>query len=461
MSGYKDGPSASGWSPSSWRAMPILQQPKYKDPKALVEALTRVETLPPLVGFQEINNLKSSLAECARGERFLLQGGDCAERFTDCTTETITAKLKILLQMSLVLTYGARTPTVRVGRIAGQYSKPRSSDTEVVDGKTVFSYRGDNVNGFAVADREPDPNRLVDGYFHSAATMNAVRVVLADGLGDVRHAKAWEMGFVKNKTRRATYESMAKDITDSLDFMETCGVPIDPVLQSVDFFTSHEGLHLAYEEAMTSQGPDGRFYNVGTHFLWIGDRTRQLDHAHIEYFRGIANPIGIKVGPSMKPAELVELITRLWPNPAADPGRITLISRFGAEKVATMLPPLLEAVKEAGLPVVWTCDPMHGNTHSTESGMKTRSFDAVVKELVECVKAHGECGTILGGVHFELTGDNVTECVGGPQDLGESDLPERYTTHCDPRLNYAQSIEVAFMLATYLNEAKGNEGFGV
>lgn len=442
----------STWSPSSWRNLPVKQQPQYKDQEKLKESIAKVQQLPPLVAVHEIESLRSALAECVEGKRFLLQGGDCAERFDDCKAQTIENKIKILLQMSLVLTYGARTPTVRVARLAGQFAKPRSSDTEVIDGKELPSYRGDNVNGYEPKDREPDPDRIVQGYFHSAATINYARVVIAEGLADLRHAPAWDMGFVKNTTRRDQYQRIATRITDAMNFIETCGVMLDPLLKSVDMFTSHEGLHLEYEEAMTVKAPNGKYYNRSAHFLWIGDRTRQLDHAHIEYFRGIANPIGVKVGPSSKPDELVALIQRLWPDPAAAPGKIALITRFGANNVESMLPPLLKAVQDAKLPVLWQCDPMHGNTTTTVHGHKTRSFNAVLKEVESCIKVHQSMGSRLGGVHFELTGDNVTECTGGPENLSESDLKTSYETLCDPRLNYSQSLEMAFRLSDHLIE---------
>jgi len=444
------------WSPSSWRSFPVSQQPTYSDPTALKTVLEKVTKLPPLVARDEVETLRKALAECAVGKRFLIQGGDCAERFDDCDAATIERKLKILLQMSLVVIYGSRIPTVRIGRLAGQFAKPRSSDTETIEGKTVPSYRGDNVNGHELHLRQPDPQRILDGYFHSAATINYARVAMAEGLADLRMAEAWDMGFVKNPMRRDTYSDISHKIVNALNFIETVGVEMDPVLKSVDVFTSHEGLHLEYEEAMTVQSSKTeQYYNSSAHFLWIGDRTRQLDHAHIEYFRGIANPIGIKVGPTSKPDELVELIRRVWPDPIAAPGKISLISRFGAGKVEAMLTPLIQAVKAANLPVVWVCDPMHGNTTTSKTGHKTRDFDAILKEVEECFEVHTANNSSLGGVHFELTGDNVTECTGGPQDLVDSDLPQRYTSLCDPRLNYAQSLEMAFMLTNLIAKSKG------
>jgi len=445
------------WSPESWRALPAKQQPAYKDEAKLNKALAKVRALPPLVAAQEVDALRRGLAECVEGKRFLLQGGDCAEQFSECSASTISNKLKILLQQSLVLTYGAKMPTLRIGRMAGQFAKPRSSDSETIDGVTLPSYRGDNVNSFEFTSesREPNPDRLVDGYFHSAATINYMRVVIAEGLADLRQADAWSMDFVKNQRRRDEYERISQRITSAMNFVETCGVHLDPLLRSVDMYTSHEGLHLAYEEAMTCKAANGEYYNLGTHFIWIGDRTRQLDHAHVEYMRGIANPIGVKVGPSTDPAELVALLQRVWPDPASSPGRVTLITRFGVGNVRKLLPPILAAVRAADLPVLWISDPCHGNTTTTSTGHKTRDFDAILREVEECIAVHREAGSHLGGVHFELTGDNVTECTGGPEDLAEADLPLRYNTLCDPRLNYAQSLEMAFKITDALRLSRG------
>lgn len=331
----------------------------------------------------------------------------------------------------------------------------------VIDGKEFHSYRGDNVNGYEKHLREPDPDRIVQGYFHSAATINYVRVAISEGMCDLRKADMWKMDFVQNEKRRLVYENISKKIVNAMEFIETCGVNLDPALKGIDMFTSHEGLHLEYEEAMTTMSPDGKHYNTGAHFLWIGDRTRQLDHAHAEYFRGISNPIGLKVGPSTKPAELVELIHLLWPDPEAVPGKITLITRFGANNVQKMLPPVLKAVQQAGLPVVWISDPMHGNTTTSQDGYKTRSFDNVLKEVEECINVHTKMNSFLAGVHFELTGDNVTECTGGPENLTERDLPLRYTSLCDPRLNYAQSVEMGFRLAEHVIEAKSQNAPGL
>lgn len=454
MSSIKSPVSAPEWSVHSWKQFPIQQQPEYKDQKLLQECITKIQSLPPLVHPNEIDSLKRQLAQAANGERFVLQGGDCAERFQDCSTDPIEAKLKIILQMSLVLVWGARIPTLRIGRVAGQYGKPRSSPTETVNGREMVCFKGDNINGFDATDqaREHDPKRLVEGHFHSACTLNYIRALIKSGYADLHHARAWDLGFVQDSTRRTQYAEISSRILDSLDFMKTVGVDeSSSAVGTVDYFTSHEGLVLDYEAAVTKRSND-RYYNVGSHFIWIGDRTRQLDGAHIEYFRGIANPIGVKVGPSMKPEELVQLIRKL--DPHNEPGRITLISRFGTEKVQAHLPALVKAVQDAQLRVLWICDPMHGNTHKTASGLKTRSFDAILEELIQTFHIHNRLGSRLGGVHFELTGENVTECIGGPQNLEAHDLHINYTTYCDPRLNYAQGMEVAFRLAQMLHGSR-------
>ena len=402
-----------------------------------------------MVAHGEVDALRTRLARASRGEAFLLQGGDCAERFADCSKEPIEAKLKILLQMSLVLTWGARIPVVRVARIGGQYAKPRSKDTEVIDGVELPSFRGEHVNGIepTLEAREPDPSRLVDTYFHSSATLNYARALLDGGFADLHNPQHWDLGYVRSDKNREAYETIRESILDALDFVESTGVSGQGAFRTVELFASHEGLLLPYEEAHTIQ-VNGRWYNLGAHMLWIGDRTRQLDGAHVEYFRGIENPMGVKVGPTMQPSELVELLETLEPKNRA--GRITLITRMGADKVADGLPVLIEAVERAGRQVVWSCDPMHGNTESTSSGVKTRNFDNISLELEETFRVHDQMKTILGGVHFELTGQDVTECVGGPQELSESDLSRSYETYCDPRLNYAQSMEMAFLMAQRL-----------
>ena len=387
----------------------------------------------------------------AEGRSFLLQGGDCAESFADCGPGPIEDRIKILLQMSLVLTWGARTPVVRMGRMAGQFAKPRSKATEEIDGVERPTYRGDNVNGLEPGEREPDPERLVRAYFHSATTINYARALIDGGFADLHHPDFWDLGFVKSTDRRAEYEEMVARILDAIEFVESTGVRTGHSLEAVDLFTSHEGLLLSYEEALTEPVGDA-WYNLGAHFLWIGERTRQIDGAHVEYFRGIANPIGVKIGPAAEPEDLVELLERL--DPDGEPGRVTLITRYGADRIGEVLPGHIEAVEATGRPVIWSCDPMHGNTTTTDGGLKTRSFDRVLEELAEAFRIHGRLGSHLGGVHFELTGEDVTECTGGPQALSEADLSHRYQTRCDPRLNYAQSLEVAFLISRQLHDRR-------
>ncbi len=442
------------WSPHSWLGFPIQQQPTYDDPAAVESALDTVRQLPPLVAAGEVDALRERLARASRGEAFVLQGGDCAETFAGCTRVPIEARLKILLQMSLVLTWGARMPVVRVGRMAGQYAKPRSSDVETVDGVEMASYRGDHVNA-AEADpeaRRPDPQRLVQAYFHSAATLNYARALLDGGFADLHHPQAWDLRFVRDTSRRAQYQEMVERILDALEFVQAVGVHELEPLRTVELFSSHEALLLAWEQAQTEAVGD-RWYNLGAHMLWIGNRTRQLDGAHIEYARGIENPLGIKVGPGLSGDELLALLDRVEPNNRA--GRITLISRFGAASIREGLPPLIERVQAEGRDVVWSCDPMHGNTTTTASGRKTRTVDAILDELAGAFDAHDAAGSTLAGVHFELTGEDVTECIGGPQELAEADLERSYQTAVDPRLNYAQSLELAFRIALRLRRRKG------
>eukprot|EP00037_Helgoeca_nana_P025517 m.280657 g.280657 ORF g.280657 m.280657 type:complete len:480 (-) comp26975_c1_seq1:111-1550(-) len=444
-------PTPDDWTPSSWRTKPIKQQPQYLDKDKLEVAVTKLRDLPGLVQPDEVDALRAQLEEVGAGERFILQGGDCAERFQDCNAERLQSKLTIILQMSLVLVWGARIPLVRIGRIAGQYMKPRSKPTEKHGDETIFAYKGDAINGHAVEDREHDPDRLVQGYFHSAATLNYVRSLLESHFADIHKPGQWDLSFVKDPATREHYDAVIKDITHALDFMASCGVSDDESMSRVQLFTSHEGLVLDFEEAMTRKVGD-KWYNLGAHFIWIGDRTRQLDGAHIEYFRGIANPVGCKCGPTTVTSELVDLIKAL--NPTNTPGKVVLISRFGASKVIEKLSEIIRAVEEAGLNVVWECDPMHGNTFATEDGTKTRSFDAILAELMETFTAHEQCGTWLGGVHFELTGENVTECVGGSSKIGAADLGHNYESFCDPRLNWEQSIEMAFKMVEVLKRVR-------
>jgi len=439
------------WTSSSWRSFPILQQPEYENQSQVDKVLKKLVTLPPLVHANEIERLKAQLAEAARGERFLLQGGDCAEIFNYCNSEAIEGKLKILIQMSLVLTYGARIPLVRIVRGAGQYAKPRSNPTENYNGQQIASYRGDNINGFNPDDRKHDPDRLLQAYFHSAATWNYVRALLSGGFADLHRPEQWTLEQVRSDAIRQDYQELVRRMLDALDFMKTIHAENETSTSNVDMFSSHEGLILQYEEALTRK-VNGKFYNMSSHFQWIGDRTRQLNGAHIEYFRGIANPIGVKVGPSMKPQELVEVIQKL--NPSNEEGKITLISRYGSDKVSAILPTHLAAVNEAKLNVLWCSDPMHGNTEASSLGLKTRRFDRIIEELSQTFRIHKEHGSRLGGVHLELTGDNVTECVGGTMEMEEKDLATNYLTQCDPRLNYNQSLDIAFLIARYYEKER-------
>ena len=438
----------SDWSPSSWQQKPISQRVEYPDGAALNRTLCELSRLPPLVTSWEVENLKNQLAEAARGERFLLQGGDCAEVFDECRSSVIANKLKILLKMSMVLIYGTRKAVIRVGRLAGQYAKPRSAATETRDGVTLLSYRGNLINrpGFTLEDRTPDPGLLLRGYERAALTINFIRGLVDGGFADIHHPEQWNLAFVNHSTRSDDYRQIIDSIGQSVYFLEAiAGRRLDE-LNRAEFFTSHEGLHLAYEQAQTRQVPRrSHWYNLMTHFPWIGDRTRAIGGAHVEYFRGIANPIGVKVGPTMTADELPELIDVL--NPTNEPGRLTLIHRFGAGEIEHCLPPLIAAVRRRGQQVLWCCDPMHGNTVVTQSGLKTRSFDEVLRELSLAFEIHERSESILGGVHFELTGDNVTECLGGARGLTESDLAEAYRSDVDPRLNYEQALEMAFCIA--------------
>jgi len=436
------------WSPSSWRTRPAAQQPVYADPIAVDRAIGRVRALPPLVVSGEIEQLKASLAAAQEGRAFVLHGGDCAERFADCERDAIVRKLKILLQMGLVLAHAARRPIVRIGRIAGQYAKPRSQPTETIEGLELPVYRGDLVNGIEPepATREPDPARLVEGYFSAAATLNFMRALVEGGFADLRHPDQWRLSFMEKSANFPAFQAIADRISDAIDFMDSAFGVNRVHLERSDLYTSHEGLILPWEEAFTVRPPRReRYYDLSAHFLWIGDRTRQLDGAHVELFRGIANPIGIKVGPALSPEDLIRLIEVLSPDD--EPGRLTLITRYGEAEIENYLPAHIEAVKRAGRRVLWSVDPMHGNAIRTKSGLKTRSFDAILGELRQAFVIHDRCGTLLGGVHFELTGDDVTECIGGAQGLVESDLTRSYETGCDPRLNYGQALELAFLAA--------------
>ena len=440
-------PTVQDWSLRSWREKEALQQPTYPNDASLQEALDHVSALPPLVTSWEVEHLKTELARAANGERFLLQGGECAESFGDCRADIITSRLKILMQMSLVLTYGLNTRVVRVGRFAGQYAKPRSSDTETRDGTTLPSYRGDIINGaaFAPEARRPDPQRMVEAYASSSLTLNLVRALTEGGFADLRHPEYWDLDFVQHSPLADEYHAIADAIGDTIDFLETVTDEEIDSVEGVTFYTSHEALLLPYEEALSRTVPHkAGVYNLGTHLPWVGKRTNQPEKAHVEYARGIENPVGLKVGPAMTPSRLKTLIRTL--DPEDEPGKLMLISRLGADAIGDKLAPLIRAVQATGQSVLWIADPMHGNTEKTDAGIKTRRFDNVLGELEQAMDIHAAEGSHLGGVHFELTGEDVTECIGGARGLSEADLGRAYESHVDPRLNYEQSMEMAFSI---------------
>ncbi len=443
------------WTPSSWKTRLAEQQPAYADERHLTEVVERLAKLPPLVTSWEIETLKQQLAEAALGNQFLLQGGDCSESFEDCESPIIAIKLKILLQMSLVLIHGAQKQVIRACRLAGQFAKPRSADMETQDGVTLPSYRGDLVNRlpFTEDDRRPDPQLLLRGYERAALTLNFIRSLSDGGFADLHHPEYWELDFVKLSPRATRYQERVKSLSDSLKFFETLAGSVVGKVRRVDFYTSHEGLHLQYEQAQTRFiARVEKWFDLTTHFPWIGDRTRELESAHVEYFRGISNPIGIKIGPTSQPDSLIALIDRL--NPDNEAGRITLIHRFGDDKIEKHLPPLAYAVGKAGQIVLWSCDPMHGNTELTANGYKTRNFNRIRSEVDQAFDIHEGLGSRLGGLHVELTGENVTECVGGVRGLTEADLGRAYRTQVDPRLNYEQALEIALLVARRLEKAR-------
>jgi len=435
------------WSPASWRQRPALQLPTYPDQAAFESTLRELHALPPLVTSWEILALKQQVAEAQEGKRFILQGGDCAETFDGCTSEVISNRLKVLLQMSLVLVHGLRLPVVRIGRFAGQYAKPRSAESEERDGVSLPSYRGDIVNGpeFTAEARVPDPRRMIKAHARSAMTMNFVRALIDGGFADLHHPEYWNLSWVGHSPLADEYRRMVDGIGDAVRFMETLSGNQVHNLNRVDFYTSHEALLLPYEEGQTREVPrNWGWFNLSTHFPWIGMRTAQLEGAHVEYFRGIRNPIGLKIGPSVTPEQLLKTIDAL--NPDNEAGRLTLIHRMGAAHIADKLPPLLAAVKREGRRVLWMCDPMHGNTESTVNGYKTRRFRNIRSELEQAFDAHAAAGLRLGGVHLELTGEDVTECLGGARELTESDLERAYRSTVDPRLNYEQALEIAMLI---------------
>jgi 3-deoxy-7-phosphoheptulonate synthase len=452
---------AGKWSPESWRGKPVQQSPDYPDPVKLEAVENRLRGYPPLVFAGEARRLMETLGEVAEGRGFLLQGGDCAESFAEFSANNIRDTFRVLLQMAVVLTFGAALPVVKVGRMAGQFAKPRSAPMETIGGVELPSYRGDNINGieFTAAARVPDPERLVQAYNQSAATLNLLRAFAQGGFADLHRVHRWNLDFVADSPLGNRYAELADRLSETLDFMAACGMTAEstPQIRETEFFTSHEALHLAYEQALTRvDSLTGKWYACSAHMLWIGDRTRQVDGAHVEFMRGIENPIGLKCGPSLEPDDLLRLIDLL--NPANVPGRLTLIARMGADKVEAKLPGLLRAVKRAGAKVVWSCDPMHGNTIKSSNGYKTRPFDRVLAEVRGFFAAHQAEGLHAGGVHVEMTGQDVTECIGGAKAVTEQSLADRYHTHCDPRLNASQALELAFLIAGALKQERVAQG---
>jgi len=446
------------WVKSGWRTKPRIQMPEYTDPAALASAEAQLAKYPPLVFAGEVRKLKAALAQAGSGDAFLLQGGDCAESFAEFSADTIRDTFKVMLQMAMVLTYGAKVPVIKVGRMAGQFAKPRSSATETVDGVELPSYRGDIINGFDFTPqaRIPDPARMLQAYTQAAASLNLVRAFSQGGYADVHQVHAWTLGFT-DREEATRYRDMANRISDTLDFMNAAGVSQDAAhaLQTVDFYTSHEALLLEYEEALCRiDSTSGKPVAGSGHLIWIGDRTRQPDGAHVEFCAGVQNPIGLKCGPTLTSGHLKALMAKL--NPENEPGRLTLIARFGAGQVGDHLPRLVRAVQEEGANVVWTCDPMHGNTIKSSTGYKTRPFDSVLREVHEFFGVHKAEGTVPGGVHFEMTGQDVTECTGGVRAVTDEDLSDRYHTACDPRLNASQSLELAFLVAEELSARRNN-----
>ena len=449
--------STTAWHPQSWKNFKALQQPAWPDPHALEETYTNLSSYPPLVFSGEVRSLKNHLARVSRGEAFLLQGGDCAESFGDFTADAIRDKLKVLLQMAVILTHGLSKPVIKVGRIAGQFAKPRSSPMETQNGVSLPSFRGESVNDpyFSEDARQPDPKRLERAYFQSASTLNLLRAFTNGGFADLRQLHHWNQDFVAQSPQGKRYARLADQLGEVLRFMKAVGIDDkqnDSVLHDIEYFTSHEALILEYESALTRRDSlTGDFYDCSAHMLWIGERTRQVDGAHVEFLQGVHNPIGVKIGPNATSEDMLGLCDRL--NPHNEAGRLTFIGRFGHNRIEACLPPLLRSIKREGRSVVWICDPMHGNTHEAMGGIKTRSMDRIMGEIRSFIKIHQTEGTIPGGMHFELTGDNVTECLGGSHEVREEHLSERYETTCDPRLNAAQSLDIAFLVAEILQSS--------
>ena len=449
------------WSPNSWRNKPIQQQPNYPDAAHVAQVEAELKSYPPLVFAEEARRLQQHLAGVCAGDGFLLQGGDCAESFSDFNAPKIRDTFKVMLQMAVVLTFAGSCPVTKVARMAGQYAKPRSSDMETVDGISLPSYRGDIINGadFNSEARVPDPQRMLTAYHHGAATLNLLRAFAQGGLADLHKVHKWNMSFVAANPLKDKYQQVAKHIEESLRFMDVLGINAQshPTIHETELFTSHEALLMPYEEALTRVDTlTGLPYDCSAHMLWIGERTRQLDHAHVEFFRGIHNPIGVKVGPSMQPDELMRLLDAL--NPGNVAGRLTLITRMGADSLGENLPHLIRRVQKEGREVVWSSDPMHGNTVKAENGLKTRNFDAIIRELKQFFAVHQSEGSYAGGIHLEMTGQDVTECTGGAYQISEADLAERYHTQCDPRLNADQVLELAFLIAETLRNARNGRG---
>ncbi len=446
--------SENAWSKTSWQNYPALQQPNWPDKKEYAAAVAAISNLPPLVFAGEIRELKKMLAEASQGKAFMLQGGDCAEDFSMCTAPAIRELLKVILQMTVILGYVGGKPIIKIGRMAGQYAKPRSSDTEIINGVELSSYRGDMVNSIEPTPeaRRPDPQRMLKGYFLACATMNILRAFTRGGYAALDRVHAWNNEFVKNSPQGQLYEKIAQNIDQAINFMRVVGLDTNiPQLQQASFFTSHEALLLGYEQGLTRQdSTTGDWYDCSAHMLWIGDRTRQLTGAHVEFLSGVLNPLGMKVGPNHDIDELKKIIQKL--NPNNEPGRLTLITRFGSQKIAHYLPNLVREMKKEGFNIVWSCDPMHGNTYTAETGLKTRNFEDILLEIRSFFEIHWAEETIPAGVHFEMTGENVTECTGGGRKISAQHLTERYMTMCDPRLNAEQSLELAFQIAELIRE---------
>ncbi|MGX5794029.1 class II 3-deoxy-7-phosphoheptulonate synthase [Pseudomonas sp. E2-15] len=443
------------WSPDSWRALPIQQQPQYPDAAHLLQVEQNLASYPPLVFAGEARELRRQFAEVTQGRAFLLQGGDCAESFAEFSAAKIRDTFKVLLQMAIVMTFAAGCPVVKVGRMAGQFAKPRSANDETIDGITLPAYRGDIVNGigFDEKSRVPDPDRLLQSYHQSTATLNLLRAFAQGGFADLHQVHKWNLDFIANSALAEKYSQLANRIDETLAFMRACGMDSSPQLRETSFFTAHEALLLNYEQAFVRRDSlTNNYYDCSAHMLWIGDRTRQLDGAHVEFLRGVNNPIGVKVGPSMNPDDLIRLIDIL--NPDNDPGRLNLIARMGAGKVGDHLPNLIRAVQREGKQVLWSSDPMHGNTIKASSGYKTRDFAQILGEVKEFFQVHQAEGSYAGGIHIEMTGQNVTECIGGARPITEDGLSDRYHTHCDPRMNADQSLELAFLIAETLKQVK-------